>query len=179
MRISPLRAFAPLLTSLLLVALLAPSALAQRSMGRLPREVLRANEELDAKYLEAHRQADTKMIMSLFSHGPDVFMIGPTGVIYQGREAVRRSVETFFAKVETMPGVIDRITYQRAGDGIIAYGQVTYHRKLRGQKPDTTVVVWSDYRRKERGRWVIVSRHAQWSLAGNRERYRRLAAKGD
>jgi ketosteroid isomerase-like protein len=175
MRISPSRAIALLLAPLFLLTLLAPAALAQHPK-RLPPDVLRANEELDAQYLEAHRLADPKMVMSLFSHGPDVFMIGPTGVIYPNREAVRRSVETFFANVETMPGEIDRITYQAAGDGVIAYGQVTYHRKLRGKEPDTTVVVWTDYRRKEHGRWVIVCRHAHWSLEGNRERYQRMAA---
>jgi len=178
MRISPSRPFALLLASLLSLALLLPAAQAQPAK-RLPPDVLRANEDLDWKYLEAHRRVDTKLIMSLFSHGPDVFMVGPTGVIYQGREAVRRSVETFFANVETMPGVVDRITYQPAGDGVIAYGQVTYHRKLKGKAPDTTVVVWSDYRRMEQGHWVIVCRHAHWPLDGNRERYRRLAAAGN
>lgn len=175
MRKSILRAVGLILAPLLCLAVLPPVARAQSSTQLSP-HVLRANQELDREYLEAHRVVDANKLMSLFSHGPDVFMIGPTGVIYQGRAAVRRSVETFFARVETMPGVIDRIHYQRAGNGVIAYGQVTYHRKLKGKKPDTTVVVWSDYRRKEHGRWVIVCRHAQWSLAGNRARYRKLSA---
>jgi ketosteroid isomerase-like protein len=165
-----------MLSSLLCLALLPAAAHAQGG-DTLPPEVLRANQELDRVYLEAHRAVDTKMIMSLFSHGPDVFMISPTGIFYPGYDQVRGSVETFFDKVEEMPGTIDRITYLPAGDGVVAYGQVTYHRKLKGKEPDTTVVVWSDYRRKENGKWVLVHRHAHWSLAGNRELYRRLASK--
>jgi len=169
------RVLAAILFSLLCLPMLLTAAQAENA-SKLSPEVLRANQELDRIYLEAHRVVDTKMIMSLFSHGPDVFMIGPTGVFYPGRDQVQRSVETFFERVESMPGTIDRITYLPAGDGVVAYGQVTYHRKLKGKPPDTTVVVWSDYRRKENGKWVLVHRHAHWPLAGNRERYRRLAA---
>jgi ketosteroid isomerase-like protein len=170
------RTLVAVLSSLLCLPLLLSAAHAQGQSALSP-EVLRANQELDRKYLEAHRVVDTKMIMSLFSRGPDVFMIGPTGVFYPGYDKVRGSVETFFARVEKMPGTIDRITYLPAGDGVVAYGQVTYHRTLKGKKPDTTVVVWSDYRRKEHGKWVLVHRHAHWSLAGNRERYRKLSSK--
>jgi ketosteroid isomerase-like protein len=169
------RVLAAIFASLFCLPVLLTAAQAQ-SATELPPDVLRANQELDRIYLEAHRVVDTKLIMSLFSHGPDVFMIGPTGVFYPSRKDVQRSIESFFAHVESMPGTIDRITYLPAGDGVVAYGQVTYHRKLKGKPPDTTVVVWSDYRRKENGKWVLVHRHAHWPLAGNRERYQKLSA---
>jgi ketosteroid isomerase-like protein len=130
--------------------------------------VLHANQELDRKFLEGHRVLDTDMIMGLFTKSPDIFFISPTGVIYQGRDQVRQSIEKFFGRVVTMTGVIDQVTYLPSGNGgVIAYGQVTYHRQLQGSAPDQRVVVWTDYRRKENGKWVIVFRHAHWPLAGN------------
>jgi ketosteroid isomerase-like protein len=143
------------------------AANAQTAEG-LPPEVLRANQELDRKFLEAHLVPDnTDALMDLFTASPDIFVIGPTGIIDQGRDQVRQSIEKFFARVVTMTGVIDHVTYLPAGDGVIAYGQVTYHRQLRGGASDQRIVVWSDYRRKENGKWVIVFRHPQWPLAGN------------
>jgi ketosteroid isomerase-like protein len=136
--------------------------------GHLPPDVVRANEEIDQKFIEAHRVLDTDMIMRLFTSSPDIFFVGPTGILYQGRAEVRQSIEKFFTRVITMTGVIDHVTYLPAGNGVIAYGQVTYHRHLKGQPPDTRVVVWTDYRRKEHGRWVLVFRHAHWPLASNR-----------
>jgi ketosteroid isomerase-like protein len=129
---------------------------------------LAANQELDRKFLEGHRVLDTDMIMGLFTSSPDIFFIGPTGVLYRGRDEVRQSIEKFFGRVVTMTGVIDHVTYLPTGDGgVIAYGQVTYHRQLQGSAPDRRIVVWTDYRRKENGKWVFVFRHAHWPLAGN------------
>jgi ketosteroid isomerase-like protein len=134
----------------------------------LPPDVLRANQELDRKFLEGHRVLDTDMIMGLFTKSPDIFFIGPTGIIYQGRDQVRQSIEKFFGRIVTMTGVIDHVTYLPSGDGgVIAYGQVTYQRQLQGSAPDQRVVVWTDYRRKEHGKWVFVFRHAHWPLASN------------
>ncbi len=158
--------FAVIGSGLLCLASLGSLANAQ-SANSLPPDVLRANQEIDRKFLEAHQVRDTEMIMGLFTKSPDIFFVAPTGVIYQGRDQVRQSIEKFFARVVTMTGVIDHVTYVPAGDGVIAYGQVTYHRHLRGQPPDTRVVVWTDYRRKENGKWVLVFRHAHWPLAGN------------
>lgn len=133
----------------------------------LSAEDLRANQEIDQKFIDAHRTLDTDMIMNLFSRQPGIFMIGPTGIMYPGRDQIRHSVETFFAKLVTMTGEIDHVTYMREGDGVVAYGQVTYHRQLKGQPPDTRVAVWSDYRCKENGKWVLVFRHVHWPLASN------------
>jgi ketosteroid isomerase-like protein len=132
--------------------------------GTLPPDVLRANQEIDQKFLDAHRTRDTATIMGLFTTSPEIFFISPAGEIYKGRDQVRQSIETFFGRVITMTGAIDHVTYLAAGDGVIAYGQVTYHRQLKGRAPDTTVVVWTDYRRKENGKWVLVFRHAHWPL---------------
>jgi ketosteroid isomerase-like protein len=145
-----------------------PSAATPSASAKLPPDVLRANQEIDEKFLEAHRVPNTDLIMSLFTSSPDVFFVSPNGTIERGHEEIRKSIEKFLAKVITMPGVIDQVTYLPSGDGgVIAYGQVTYHRQLKGQPPDTRVVVWTDYRRKEDGKWVLVFRHAHWPLAGN------------
>lgn len=163
----PRQTTALVLTAFLWFGSLASAANAQTSKA-LPPGVLHANQELDRKFLEGHRVLDTDMIMGLFTKSPDIFFIGPTGVIYQGRDQVRQSIEKFFARVVTMTGVIDHVTYLPSGDGgVIAYGQVTYHRQLQGSAPDQRVVVWTDYRRKEHGKWVIVFRHAHWPLASN------------
>jgi ketosteroid isomerase-like protein len=157
----------PALALLLCLCITVTAAAQVENPQHLPPEVLRANQEIDRKFLEGHRVLDTGMIMELFTKSPDIFFIGPTGVLYQGRDAVSQSIEKFFSRVVTMTGVIDHVTYLPAGSGVIAYGQVTYHRQLQGQPPDTRVVVWTDYRRKENGNWVLVFRHAHWPLAGN------------
>jgi ketosteroid isomerase-like protein len=154
-------------SAILLIGSLASVASAQTAKA-LPPDVLAANQELDRKFLEGHRVLDTDMIMGLFTSSPDIFFIGPTGILYQGRDQVRQSIERFFARVVSMTGVIDHVTYLPSGDGgVIAYGQVTYHRQLQGSAPDQRVVVWTDYRRKENGKWVLVFRHAHWPLASN------------
>ncbi len=135
--------------------------------GNLPADVVRANQEIDQKFLEAHVHPNTDLMMSLFTSSPDIFFVGPTGIIFHGRNEVRESIDKFIQNVITMPGVIDYVTYLPAGDGVIAYGQVTYHRYLKGKQPDTRVVVWTDYRRKENGKWVLVFRHTHWPLGSN------------
>jgi SnoaL-like domain len=108
----------------ILLASLAVAANAQTAKA-LPSDVLAANQELDRQFLEGHRVLDTDKIMGLFTNSPEIFFIGPTGVLYQGREQVRQSIEQFFTRVVSMTGVIDHVTYLPAGDGVIAFGQVT------------------------------------------------------
>ncbi len=156
--------------AIVVLAFLALSNLAMAAnptAGTLPPDVLRANQEIDRKFLEAHRVLDTDMVMGLFTTGPEIFFISPAGELYRGRDQVRQSVQKFFSRVISMTGVINHVTYLPAGDGVIAYGQVTYQRKLQGLPPDTRVVVWTDFRRKENGRWVLIFRHAHWPLAAN------------
>lgn len=133
----------------------------------LAADVLAANQEIDRQFLEAHRVPNVDKIMGLFTSSPEIFFIGPTGILYRGREQVRQSIEKFFDRVSSMTGVIDHVTYLPAGDGVIAYGQVTYHRQFKSGATDERVVVWSDYRHKENGKWVLVFRHAHWPLASN------------
>ena len=160
-------------TALVLMAFLwfgslASAANPQTTNKGLPPDVLRANQEIDQTFLEGHRVLDTDMVMSVFTKSPDIFFVGPTGILYQGRDQVRQSIEKFFTNLISMTGVIDHVTYLPSGDGgVIAYGQVTYNRHLKGSAPDQRVVVWTDYRRKENGKWVIVFRHAHWPLASN------------
>ena len=155
------------LMAMLVLALLAlniSAGAANPASASLPPDVLRPNQELDQNFLEAHRVVNTDMLMGLFSSSPDVIFISPAGELYRGRDQVRQSVQKFFSRVVTLKGAIDNVTYLPAGEGVIAYGQVTYHRQLKDRAPDTSVVVWTDYRRKENGKWVLVFRHAHWPL---------------
>lgn len=161
-----LQTMALVLSTFLLLGSLAVAAKAQTAKA-LPSDVLAANQELDRQYLEGHQLLDTERIMGLFTSGPDLFMIGPTGVVYKGYDQVRQSVESFFVRLKSMPGVIDHITYLPAGDGVIAVGQVTYQRHFKDGTSDQRIVVWTDFRHKENGRWVYVFRHAHWPLASN------------
>ncbi len=132
----------------------------------LPNDVIAANQELDRQLLEGHRLLDAEKIMGLFTSSPDIFFIAPSGELYKGRDQVRQSWEQFFAGLESIHGEINHIAYLPAGDGVIAVGQVTYHRQLKGRAPEQRIVVWTDFRRKENGKWVYVFRHAHWPLAG-------------
>lgn len=161
-----LRTMALVLSASLLLASLTIAANAQTAKA-LPSDVLAANQEIDRQFLEAHRVPNVDKIMALFTSSPDIFFIGPTGILFQGREQVRQSIEKFFDRVASMTGVIDHVTYLPADDGVIAYGQVTYHRQFKSGATDQRVVVWSDYRHKENGKWVLVFRHAHWPLSGN------------
>jgi hypothetical protein len=68
---------------------------------------------------------------------------------------------------KSIHGEINHISYLREGDGVIAVGQVTYHRQLKDGKPQERVVVWTDFRRKENGKWVYVFCHAHWPVEAN------------
>lgn len=130
----------------------------------LPSDVLAANQELDRQLLECHRLLDAGKIMRLFSKSSDIFFIAPDGTLYRGRDSVRQSWERFFANLQSIHGEINEISYFPAGDGVIAVGQVTYHRQLKNGSPEQRIVVWTDFRRKEDGKWVYVFRHAHWPV---------------
>jgi len=150
--------FLPLLV---LSFLLAGTVAVAQTTNALPGDVLAANQELDHQLLEGHRLLDTAKVMGLFTSSPEVFFISPGRAdLFRGRDEVRRSWEQFFATLQSIHGEIDHIEYFPAGDGVIAVGQVTYHRQLKGYEPDQRVVVWTDFRRKENGKWVYVFRHA-------------------
>ncbi len=161
-----LKAMTFALSASFLLASLTTVAVAQTAKA-LSGDVLAANQEIDRQFLEAHRVPNVEKIMSLFTSSPDIFFIGPTGILYQGRDQVRQSIEKFFDRVASMTGVVDHVTYLPEGDGVVAYGQVTYHRQFKNGATDQRVVVWTDYRHKENGKWVLVFRHAHWPLATN------------
>ena len=123
-------------------------------------DVLAANQELDRQLMEGHKLLDTDKVMHLFSTSSEVSFVAPDGAVNKGREQVRRSWEQFFATLQSIEGQINEISYIPVGDGVIAVGRVTYHRQLKNGSPEQRVVVWTDYRRKENGKWVYVFRHA-------------------
>lgn len=150
--------FLPLL---ILSFMLAGTMAVAQTTNALPGDVLAANQELDHQLLEGHRLLDTEKVMGLFTSSPEVFFISPGRAdLFRGRDEVRRSWEQFFATLQSIHGDINHIKYLPAGDGVIAVGQVTYYRQLKGYEPDQRVVVWTDFRHKENGKWVYVFRHA-------------------
>jgi len=133
----------------------------------LPSDVIAANRELDHQLLEGHRLLDAEKVMGLFTSSPDIFFIAPDGELYKGPDQVRQAWVQFFAGLQSIHGEINHISYLREGDGVTAVGQVTYYRQLKNGKPQQRVVVWTDFRRKENGKWVYVFRHAHWPLEAN------------
>lgn len=164
-----------LLTILMLVA--AALSAQPQSAKELPRDVISANAELDRQLLEGHRLLDTDKVMGLFSSDANIFFISPDGELHQGRNEVRQSWERFFASLESIRGEINHIRYMPAGDGVIAVGQVTYYRQLKGRAPEQRIVIWTDFRRKENGKWVYVFRHAHWPAPRNVPQEARPPAK--
>ncbi len=131
-------------STIFLLGGVAVGAHAQSAKG-LPNDVIAANQELDRQLLEGHRLLDAEKIMGLFTSSPDIFFIGPAGNLSKGRDQVRQTWEQFFASLESIHGEINHITYLPAGDGVIAVGQVTYHRQFKGATPDQAIVVWTDF----------------------------------
>ena len=120
--------------------------------------------ELDRKLLEAHEKLDAKLAMSTFTDHEDAFFIQPNGQLMKGTEAVRKSWADFFAALEWIHADIKEVSYFREGDGVIAVGTVVYKRKMKNREPEERVVIWTDYRRQENGKWVYVFRHAHWPV---------------
>jgi len=78
--------------------------------------------------------------MALFTSSPDIFFIAPGGELHRGFDEVRQTWKEFFASLQSIHGEIDHVKYLPAGDGVIAFGQVTYHRQLKGSNPEQRVV---------------------------------------
>ena len=139
--------------------------LAAQTPPSLDSATLRENRELDRQLLAAHERKDPDMVLSLFSKSPDVFFIAPNGTVNKGRDAMRESFVRFFARLRSIHGEIRDLSYSPAADGVIAVGTVVFHRQLADGTLDDRTVVWTDFRRKEQGKWVYVFRHAHWPLA--------------
>jgi len=142
---------------------LVPSLHAQTSTT-LDKKVVAANRELDQRLMDAHALKDAALVESLFSESPDVFFIDPTGDLTKGRGNIRHDWAAWFDTLETIRGDIREVSYIPAGEGVIGVGTVIYTRKLKNAPPDHKTVIWTDYRRIEKGRWVYLFRHAQWPL---------------
>jgi ketosteroid isomerase-like protein len=149
-----------------------------QTAGALPSDVIAANRELDHQLLEGHRLLDAEKVMGLFTSSPDIFFIAPDGELYKGPDQVRQAWVRFFASLQSIHGEINHISYLREGDGVIAVGQVTYYRQLKDGKAQQRVVVWTDFRHKENGKWVYVFRHAHWPLEANPQTGAAPSARG-
>ena len=130
----------------------------------LDQKVVAANRELDQRLMDAHALKDAGLVESLFSESPDAFFIDPTGDMTKGGSNIRQEWAAWFDTLETIRGDIRDVSYIPAGEGVIGVGTVIYTRKLKNGTADRKTVIWTDYRRMEKGRWVYVFRHAHWPL---------------
>lgn len=142
---------------------LVPS-LPARTSATIDKKVIAANRELDQRLMDAHALKDAAMVESLFSESPDVFFIDPSGGMIKGRSNIRLGWAAWFDTLETIRGDIQDISYIPAGEGVIGVGTVIYTRKPKNAPADHKTVIWTDYRRIEKGRWVYLFRHAHWPL---------------
>jgi ketosteroid isomerase-like protein len=118
----------------------------------LDQKVVAANRELDQRLMDAHALKDAALVESLFSESQDVFFIDPTGDLTKGRSNIRREWAAWFDTLETIRGDIQDVSYVPAGEGVIAVGTVICTRKLKNGTADRKTVIWTDYRRVEKGR---------------------------
>src|SRR5213082_2644144 len=157
------RSISRFILALVLYACLLHSLHAQTSTT-LDQNVVAANRELDRRLIDAHALKDAALVESLFSESSEVFFIDPTGDLTKGRSNIRREWAAWFDTLETIRGDIQDVSYIPAGEGVIGVGTVIYTRQLKNAAPDHKTVIWTDYRRIEKGRWVYVFRHAHWPL---------------
>jgi ketosteroid isomerase-like protein len=119
--------------------------------------VLAANKELDHQLLEGHRLLDTEKVMGLFTSSADIFFISPGGELHQGLDKVRQTWKEFFAALQSIHGEIDHVRYLPAGDGVIAFGQVTYHRQLKDGNPEQRLLYLLCFEHVDIGAYSIPS----------------------
>jgi ketosteroid isomerase-like protein len=74
---------------------------------------------------------------------------------------VRKAAEETFAGLESAHVKIDEITLLRSGDAIMAVGTASYELQPKDGPLQSFSARWTDFRRKEDGKWVYVSDHAQ------------------
>src|ERR1700738_2651198 len=115
-----------------LVSFFLAGIMAAQTTNALPSEAIAANQELDHQLLEGYRLLDAKKVMALFASSDDIFFISPDGDLHRGRDEVRQAWERFFASLISIHGEINHVSYRPAGDGVIAVGQVTYYRQVKG-----------------------------------------------
>ena len=130
----------------------------------LDSKTVAANRELDRQLLVAHEQKDADMLLSLFSKSPDTFFIAPNGTLNKGLDAMRQSYVQFFAGLQSIRGEIKEVSYFPAADGVIAVGTVIFHRQPKNGPQEDRTVIWTDFRRKQDGKWVYLFRHAHWPV---------------
>ena len=151
-----------LLALTVVVSVAFPNGTRASSRDSLDSQTLAENRDLDQKLLDAHGRKDTNLLLGLFSKREDIFFIAPNGTLNTGRDAIRRSYDQFFARLDSIRAEITNIRYLPAQNGVIAVGTVVFHRKVKGLPPDDRTVIWTDFRVKEDGKWVYLFRHAHW-----------------
>ena len=118
-----------------------------------------ANEELDARMVEAMSGKDLSGVMSCFYRGPDLLAVR-WGTEMHGTAEIRQAVESLFNCCDTLKLSLDRIERVRSGDVVLAVGHATWTITTQGSVR-TFCEVWTDVRRRVDGNWVYLLGHAE------------------
>ena len=147
-----------LLGSLILFLGTANDVLAQKA-GKESKAIAE-NQELDRQFVEAFNQKDVATVMSFYWNSPDLVMVRGDGTVHRGWDAVRQGFERFFAGMESVDAEITEASHVPSGDGVLGVGTATIHFQPKGGAPPMQLTVrFTDYRRKQAGKWVFVSHH--------------------
>ena len=120
---------------------------------------LRANEELDARLVDAMCSKNLEGVVSCFADTSDLIVV-IWGTEMHGPSEFRQAVESIFSQCEFLKFAIERIHRVQCGDVVMAVGHATYTMHANGHVSSVREV-WTDVRCQLRGRWVYVLDHAE------------------
>ena len=121
--------------------------------------VIVENRELDRQRVEAFNRKDIEQLMMFRWNSPDLVDVFPDGTVYRGWDNVRQGLEQFFAGLEAIRIEITEVSYICSGDGVLAVGTLTNELQPKQGPVHQMTVLWTDFRRKHEGNWVIVYEH--------------------
>jgi len=127
----------------------------------LTAEELAGIQDLDRRFVDAYNRLDLDGFMDCLWKSPNFVMLLYDGTVFIGWDAVRQVAEETFAGLESAYVVIDEVTFLRSGDAIMAVGTASYELQPKDGPVQKFSARWTDFRRKEDGKWVYVSDHAQ------------------
>lgn len=146
-----------LLGSLILFLGTANDVLAQKA-GKESKAIAE-NQELDRQLLEAFQQKDVAAVMSFYWNSPDLVVVFPDGTVHRGWEGARQGFEQLFATMESIRGEITEVSHLPSGDGVAGVGTGTMYFQPKGGAPQQATIRFTDFRRKQGGKWVYVYDH--------------------
>lgn len=118
-------------------------------------------QDLDRRFVDAYNRLEVDDLMDCLWRSPNLVVLLYDGTVFVGWDTVREVTEETFAGLESAHVEIDEVTFLRSGDAIMAVGTASYELQPKDGPLQKFSARWTDFRRKEDGRWVYVSDHAQ------------------